>query len=63
MPMRFLLLLMLALPAAACTTLGDPPSRFSALCDSEGLRADIGQRSSLDQRPRPECRPTATPAR
>jgi hypothetical protein len=63
MPMRILPMLTLVLLAAGCTTLGDPPARFSTLCDSEGLRAEVGRPTSLDQRPRPECRPTATQAR
>jgi hypothetical protein len=61
MPKRVLLLLLPLAGAAGCERPGPTPARFDTLCDSEQLRADIGRRTELDTRPRPECRPSVLP--
>ena len=53
-------LALVALPslAAACTAPAwqEPTATNSAICDAAYARADVGRPSSLDTRPRPECR-------
>ena len=56
--------ILLLLAGCATPPWQEPTATNSAICDATYARADIGRPTSLDTRPRPECRPaTAAPQR